>query len=125
MACRSSSTMCRRGRRQRYLRKLSASGSAARLGSFLLTRSSNGFAGLVHHFEREIHNRAGILDDVLQALSHETALDGGEILHRAAVCELAQPLNVALDLLLSQAAPLSRGVLKGSGQHGAELRDRF
>src|SRR4051794_11527582 len=39
--------------------------------------------------------------------------------------ELAQALEVALELLLSQAVPLPRGVLIGLGQHGAELRDRF
>src|SRR5215204_7824153 len=39
--------------------------------------------------------------------------------------ELAQALKVALELLLSQAVPLPRGVLIGLGQHGPELRDCF
>src|SRR4051794_16942332 len=39
--------------------------------------------------------------------------------------QLAQALEVALELLLSQAVPLPRRVLIGLGQHGAELGDRF
>jgi NADPH-dependent curcumin reductase CurA len=42
----------------------------------------------------------------LQALSDQAALDGGEILNRPTMRELAQALKVALELLLSQAVPL-------------------
>src|SRR3954470_25005931 len=97
----------------------------ATLGRVVLSRPRNGLAGLVHRFERDLHDRASVLDQVLEALSDKTALDSGEILNRPAMGELAQALEVALELLLSQAVPFPRGVLTGLGQHGPELRDRF
>src|SRR4051812_30963824 len=97
----------------------------ATLGSVVLSRPRNGLAGFVHRFERDLHDRASVLDQVLEALSDKTALDSGEILHRPAMGELAQAPKVALELLLSQAVPFPRGVLTGLGQHGPELRDRF
>ena len=85
----------------------------------------NGLAGVVHRFERDLRDRAAVLDHVLEALTDKTALGRREILNRPAMRELAQALKVALELLLSQAVPLPRGVLKGLGQHGPELRDCF
>src|SRR5215204_4125972 len=101
-----------------------SSGEGAR-ATLLLSRSSNGFAGVVHRFERDLHDQAAVLDHVLEALTDKTALGRREILNRPATRQLAQALKVALELLLSQAVPLPRGVLKGLGQHGPELRDRF
>src|SRR3954470_15468346 len=97
----------------------------ATLGSVVLSRPCNGLAGLVHRFERDLRDRAGVLDQVLEALADKAALDRREILNRPAVCEVAQALEVALELLLGQAVPFPRGVLTGLGQHGPELRDRF
>src|SRR4051812_9852565 len=48
----------------------------ATLGRVLLSRPGDGLAGLGHRFERDLHDRAGILDHVLQALSDQAALDG-------------------------------------------------
>src|SRR3954468_11413340 len=101
-----------------------SSGEGAR-ATLLLSRSSNGLAGVVHRFERDLHDQAAILDHVLEAFADKTALGRREILHRPAMGELAQALEVALELLLSQAVPFPRGVLTGLGQHGPELRDRF
>src|SRR4051812_32729884 len=100
-------------------------GARATLGSVVLSCPRDGLAGLVHRFERDLRDGAGVLDHVLEALSDEAALDGCEILNRPAVRELAQALKVALELLLSQAVPFPRRVLIGLGQHGAELRDCF
>src|SRR4051812_36266150 len=97
----------------------------ATLGRVLLSRPGDGLAGLVYCFERDLRDQAGILDHVLEALSNEAALNGGEILNRPAMRELAQALKIALELLLSQAIPFTRSVLTGLGQHGPELRDRF
>src|SRR5215210_2886341 len=97
----------------------------ATLGSVVLSCPSDGLAGVVHRFERDLRDRAGVLDHVLEALSDQAALDSREILNRPAMSELAQALEVALKLLLSQAIPFPQSVLKGLGQHGAELRDRF
>src|SRR5215210_5440142 len=90
-----------------------------------MSRFSNGLAGVVHGFERDLHDQAAVLDHVLEALSDKTALGRRKILNRPAMGELAQALKVALDLLLSQAVPFPRRVLTGLGQHGAELRDCF
>src|SRR5215211_7450769 len=99
--------------------------AGALLGRSLLGRSSNGLAGVVHRFERDLHDQAAVLDHVLEALTDKTALGRREILNRPAMGEPAQALKVALELLLSQAVPLPRGVLTGLGQHGPELRNRF
>ena len=99
-------------------------GARAALGSALVSRLRDGLASLVNRSQRNPHNRAGVLDHVLEALADEAALDGRELLNRPAMGELAQALKVALELLLSQAVPSPRGILQGLGQHGPELRDR-
>src|SRR3954471_19938928 len=101
------------------------SGGERARATLLLSRPRDGSASFVNRSQRDLHNRAGILDHVSEALSDEAALGRREILNRPAMRELAQALEVALELLLSQAVPLPRGVLIGLGQHGAELRDRF
>src|SRR3954454_404172 len=101
-----------------------SSGEGAR-ATLLLSRSSNGLAGVTHRFERDLGDHAAVLDHVLEAVTDKTALGHCEILNRPAMGELAQALEVALELLLSQAVPFPRGVLTGLGQHGPELRDRF
>src|SRR3954447_19832851 len=100
-------------------------GARAALGSALVSRPRKDLAGVVHCFERELRDRAAVLGHGLEALSDKAALDRRKFLHRPAVCEVAQTLKVALELLLSQAVPFPRGVLTGLGQHGPELRDRF
>src|SRR3954447_258666 len=100
-------------------------GARTTLGSALVSRPRKGLAGVVHCFERELRDRAAVLDHGVEALADKTALDGCEILNRPAVREVAQALEVALELLLSQAIPFPRGVLTGLGQHRPELRDRF
>src|SRR4051795_9863126 len=101
-----------------------SSGEGAR-ATLLLSRSSNGLAGVIHRFERDLGDHAAVLDHVLEALTDKTALGRRDILNRPAMSEPAQALKVALELLLSQAVPLPRGILKGLGQHGPELRDCF
>src|SRR5215218_10279990 len=101
-----------------------SSGEGAR-ATLLLSRSSNGLAGVVHRFERDLHDQAAVLDHVLEALTDETALGRRELLNRPAMGEPAQALEVTLELLLSQAAPLPRRVLKGLGQHGPAPCDGF
>src|SRR5215203_5887656 len=95
------------------------------LGRSLLGRSSNDLAGVVHRFERDLHDQAAVLDHVLEALTDKTALGRREILNRPAMGEPAQALKITLELLLSQAVPLPRRVLKGLGQHGPALCDGF
>src|SRR3954464_5392677 len=126
--CRASDALGARASRDAHASEISGDallGARATLGSVVLSRPRNGLAGFVHRFERDLHDRAGVLDQVLEALSDKTALDSGEILNRPAMSQLAQALKVALELLLSQAVPFTRGILIGLGQHGAELRDRF
>src|SRR3954453_2976571 len=101
------------------------SGREGARSTLLLGRSSNGLAGVVHRFERDLGDHAAVLNHGLEALADETALDRREILHRPAMRALAQALGVAVELLLSRAVPFPRGVLTGLGQHGPELRDRF
>jgi hypothetical protein len=57
-----------------------SSGEGAR-ATLLLSRSSNGLAGVVHRFERDLHDQAAILDHVLEALTHKTALGRRKILN--------------------------------------------
>src|SRR3954468_13474802 len=126
--CRASDALGARASRDAHASEISGDAllsARATLGRVVLSRPRNGPAGLVHRFERDLHDRAGILDQGLEALSDKTALDSGEILNRPAMSQLAQALKVALELLLSQAVPFTRGILIGLGQHGAELRDRF
>src|SRR6185436_10136799 len=96
------------------------SGSEGARSTLLLGCSSNGLAGVVHRFERDLGDQAAVLDHGLEALADETALGCREILHRPAVRELAQAFKIALELLLSQTVPLPRGILIGLGQHGPE-----
>src|SRR4051794_25258096 len=77
----------------------------APLGRVALSRLCDGLASVIHRFERDLHDRAGVLDHVLEALADQAALNGREILHRPALRELAQALKVALELLLRQAIP--------------------
>jgi hypothetical protein len=70
-----------------------------------------------------IYSYRGIV--LREALAHQGALGRGEILTRPAMSELAHAREIALTLLLSQDVPLPRGLLKGLGQHGTELGDRF
>src|SRR3954469_9908128 len=100
-------------------------GARAALGSALVSRTRKGIVCVFHRLERELRDGAAVLDHGLEALADKVALDRRKFLHRPAVCEVAQALEVALDLLLSQAVPFPRGVLTGLGQHGPELRDRF
>ncbi len=66
----------------------------ATLGSALVSRPRKGLAGVVHRFERELRDRAAVLDFRLEALSDQAALEGREILNRPAVCEVAEVLKV-------------------------------
>src|SRR3954468_15492591 len=70
-------------------------GARAALGSALVSRPRKGLVGVVHCFERELRDRAAVLDHGLEALSDKVALDRREILNRPAVCEVAQALEVA------------------------------
>src|SRR5690242_613927 len=81
------------------------SGTEGVRAALLVGRPSNGLAGVVHRFERDLGDHAAVLDHGLEALADETALGRREILHRPAMRELAQALKVALELLLSQAVP--------------------
>src|SRR3954469_12729290 len=53
-------------------------GARAALGSALVSRPRKDLAGVVHCFERELRDRAAVLDHGLQALADETALDRRE-----------------------------------------------
>src|SRR3954453_6814155 len=79
----------------------------ATLGSVVLSCPRDGLAGLVHRFERDLRDQAGVLDQVLETLSDQAALDGRDILNRPAMSELVQALNPLLELLLSQAVPFT------------------
>src|SRR4051794_19725600 len=52
---------------------------------------------------RILRDRAAVLDYVLEALADKTALGRHELLNRPAMGELAQAIEIALELPLSQA----------------------
>jgi hypothetical protein len=57
------------------------SGSEGARSTLLLGCSSNGLAGVVHRFERDLGDQAAVLDHGLEALADKTALGRREILH--------------------------------------------
>ena len=73
------------------------------LRTIALSRSRKGLAGFVHGFERALRDGAAVLDHVLEALADKTALGRRELLNRPAMGKLAQALEIALELPLSQA----------------------
>src|SRR4051812_19727575 len=88
-------------------------------------RSTESLAGLLNRASRGLSDCPAVLNDVLQALTGQLALDRGKLLHRLGLSQLVQSVEVALPLTLSKTEPAARGILKGLGQNRAATRDRF
>src|SRR4051812_39440313 len=100
--------------------EVSANGSRVLLG-----HAGEAFAGLLDGASRGLGDGPAVLNDVLQALANQFALDRDELLDRPGTCQLVEAVEVAPPLLLAQLEPVARGVLEGLGQHRAAARDGF
>src|SRR3954462_14083144 len=67
------------------------SGSEGARSTLLLSCSSNGLAGVVHRFERDLSDQTAVLDHGLEVLADKTALGRREILHRRQCARWLRP----------------------------------
>lgn len=80
------------------------------LGSALLGQARLGLAGLIDRMKRLLGLNAAVLNHVLQAVTKQITLDGGELLNRLRTGQLVQTVEIALPLLLAQLEPAPGGI---------------
>lgn len=75
--------------------------------------------------DRHLREATAIVDHLLQVVPHKVALNRDEILHRTAARERGQAIHVPLELILRQAEPLTRDLLRALRQGRARLSYRL
>src|SRR5919202_1897035 len=99
----------------------SAIGAAPSPTDRLLSLDRDLLARLLGQLHGPLGNPARALDQELQILPNLIALEGNEVLRRAAAEQGIEPLKLLLEPVLSPVQPLPRDVLGTPGQHGAAL----
>jgi hypothetical protein len=90
-----------------------------------LSDAGEALAGLLDGARGGVGNCLAVLNHVLQALTHQSALNGCELLHRLGAGELGQALQIALELLLAEIEQVAGGILEGLAENGAAAGDSF
>src|SRR3954453_16414820 len=98
-----------------------SSGGPWEATSGLAGLSRNGLRGLVSNLHRLFRYAPSEVDDLVQVIPSQVALNGGEARERPAAREVRHPFRIRAEPLLNEVEPFPRHVLETSDQDRARF----